>query len=71
MLKWYWVIAALVGLLWYRNTRYAIQQYLANRNKVLFTTYMVFLIGLGYMLVHITARLMTLVQASQDLLTTP
>jgi hypothetical protein len=71
MLKWYWVIAALVGLLWYRNTRYAIKQYLANRNYVLFTFYMVLLIGLGYLLVNITAHVMTLVQASQEVLNTP
>jgi hypothetical protein len=69
MLKCYWIVAALVGLLWYKNTRYAIKQYLANRHKLIFTLYMSLLGGLGYLIIHVTTRVMTLAQASRDVLT--
>jgi hypothetical protein len=64
----FWVIVVLVGVLWYRNTRYAIKQYLSNRNFVLFVLYMSLLIGLGFLLVHVTTRLLTIAQASQEIL---
>jgi hypothetical protein len=68
MLKLFWVIVFLVGVLWYKNTRYAIKQYFANRSYTLFTVYMGFLIGLGYLVILLTNRTMLLVQASQDVL---
>lgn len=71
MLKWYWIVAVMVGVLWYRNTRYAIKQYFANRSYTLFTVYMVLLIGLGYLIIHVTTRTMELAQASQDVLNIP
>ena len=71
MLKWYWAVIALVGVLWFKNTRYAVRQYLANRQKLLFTVYMVFLVTLGYLIIHVTTRMMLLVQASQDVLNVP
>jgi hypothetical protein len=67
MLKWFWIITAMVGVLWYMNTRYAIQEYLASRNKALLITFLVFLTGLGYFAVHVTARLLTLAMASQEI----
>ena len=71
MLKWYWVVAVLVGVLWFKNTRYALKQYLANRQKMIFTIYMAFLLILGFLIVHVTSRVMSLVQASQDVIDAP
>ena len=68
MLKWYLIVTALVGILWYKNTRYAVKQYLANRQFLLFAMYMSLLLGLGYLLVHVTTRIVGLAQASQDVL---
>lgn len=67
MLILFWVIVALVGVLLFRNTRYAMRQYLASRNRALFTIYMIFLLGLGSLLMHITARLMDFVQTARDI----
>ena len=71
MLITFWVVVVMVALLWIPNTRYAVRQYLANRNKLLFTVYMVLLIGLGFMLISITTHVLTLAQASQEILNAP
>jgi hypothetical protein len=68
MLITFWIVVAMVGFLWVPNTRYAVKEYLRSRNKLIFTVYMVLLIGLGYMLVAITTQLISLAQASQDVL---
>ena len=68
MLIWYWVIIGLVGILWFRNIRYSIREYLSERHYVFFTMSMVLLLGLGFLLVHETMRFMTIVQAGQDVI---
>jgi hypothetical protein len=68
MLKFFWLVPVLVGVLWFKNTRYAIKQYLADRNYALFAFYMGLLLGLGYLLVYMTNQVMTLTQSSQDVL---
>jgi hypothetical protein len=55
-----------VGFLWYKNTRYALKQYLANRQFMIFALYMSLLLGLGYLLLHVTGRVMTLAESSKD-----
>jgi hypothetical protein len=68
MLVTFWVIVAMVGFLWFPNTRYAIRQYWANRNRALFTFYMILLVILGYLLVTLTTHLIAFSQASQEIL---
>lgn len=71
MLTTFWVIIGMVALLWIPNTRYAVRQYLADRNKLLFTVYMGLLIILGYMVVSLTTHIIDFARASQDVINAP
>jgi hypothetical protein len=70
MLKVFWIVIALIAVIGYKNTRYAIKQYFANRNYTLFTVYMALLLGLAFLLVHVTTRVIDLAQSSADMLHT-
>lgn len=71
MLKLFWIVVLLVALLLIPNARYAVRQYMADRNKLIFTVYMVLLITLGYMVVSLTTHLLEFVQTSQEVIETP
>ena len=71
MLKTFWIIVAMVALLWIPNARYAVRQYLADRNKLIFTVYMLLLLILGYMVVTLTTHILAFAQASQEVLNAP
>jgi len=71
MLKLFWVIVVLVAFLLIPNARYAVRQYMADRNKLIFTVYMVLLIFLGYMVVSLTTHFMEFAQISQEVIEAP
>jgi len=66
MLILFWVIVVLVGVLLTKNARYAIRRYASDRNRLLLTLYFVFLVILGTMIIHITSRVISLVQAASE-----
>lgn len=65
MLICYCVIAALVVALVFKNTRYAIRQYFADRNRAILTVYLSFLMLLGYLILHMSYRLIDAIQKSE------
>lgn len=66
MLILFWVVVALTLVLILRNARYALRQYVSDRNKLILSLYFIFLLGLGYMIIRITARVMNLVETATE-----
>ena len=66
MLILFWVIVGLTFILIARNARYALRQYVLDRNRLILSLYGIFLLAFGYMVIHITARMMNLVQAAAE-----
>ena len=66
MLILFWVIVALVGILLIKNARYAFRQYLTDRNRLILSLYFLFLFILGYMVIRITFRVISLVQVATE-----
>jgi ABC-type lipoprotein release transport system permease subunit len=62
----FWVIMALLAALLSRNARYAVRRYLADRNRLVLSLYLIFLFALGTMVIHITIRVMNLVQTANE-----
>lgn len=58
----FWVVTALVAVLLSRNARYAVREYLAKRNRVIFSVYVTFLLILGYLLIHVTSRILDITE---------
>ena len=73
MLWTYWLVAALVALFISRNVRYALYQYWANRQRAVFTLYVVFLIIFGYLVMHLTFHVLDFTQQAKqmDILNVP
>ena len=67
----YVIVLILVGYLLISNGLYAFRQFLSNRNHLLLGTYFFFLIVLGYLLLHVTKRMMDLVQTAKEVYTEP
>ena len=61
----------MIAVLWIPNARYAVRQYMADRNKLIFTVYMVLLIVLGYLVVSLTTHILEFAQASQEIIDAP
>ena len=67
MLILFWVIFILVVVLCFQNGRYAVKQYLSNRQYMIFTFYMVLLIAFGTTVLHLTTKVFETVQAVHDI----
>ncbi len=63
----FWVVVGLTGILLFKNSRYALREYMADSKRLMLIMYFVFLFILAYMVIHITSRLMNLVQQSREL----
>jgi len=66
LLNVFWIIVGLVGVLLLRNAHYAVREYFRNRNKIVLSIYMTFLIALGVIVTQLTYRLIEFVQAAQE-----
>ena len=67
MLWTYWLVAALVALFISRNVRYALYHYWANRQRAVFTLYVVFLIIFGYLVMHLTFHVLDFTQQAKQM----
>jgi len=65
------LIFALVLYVISANVRYAVRQYLANSNRMLFTLYMIFLLLFGVIVVRSTLRIVDLFQDAKEVLVDP
>ena len=63
----FWVIFALIVILCFQNGRYAVKQYIVNRQYLLFTFYMGLLFVLGYTVIHLTTKVFETVQTIHDI----
>jgi hypothetical protein len=62
----FWIVVALVALLCFKNARYAIRQYLSDRNRVTLTVYLILLAVLAYLVIQLTSRVMDFSQTVQQ-----
>ncbi len=63
----FWVIFFLLVALCFQNGRYAIKQYLSNRQYLLFTFYVALLILLSYTVMHLTTKVVETVQTIHEI----
>ena len=66
MLIWFWWIAALMSALVFKNVRYAVGQYLANRNRAVLTVYLALLFTFAYFVLHLTFRVLDFAQNARE-----
>ena len=67
MLKYFWVIVVLIGVLLFKNARDVVVQYSIDKNKAKILVYMGPLLLLGYILFHLSVQVFNFVEASQDM----
>ena len=67
MLWIFWVVAALVVVFISRNVRYALYMYWANRQRAVFTIYMIFLLLFGSLVMTLTTKVLDFTQQAKQL----
>ena len=66
MLYLFWVIAFLLAALFFTDVRYGIRGYLSHRDWPVLTVYLGFLLVLGFLVIHLTLRLIGFIQLAQE-----
>jgi len=57
----------LVAIFVSHNVRYAIKQYWANRQRAVFTIYVLFLVIFTYLVIHLTTHVLSFTQDVQQM----
>ena len=62
----FWLIVALVAVLMFKNARYALGRYLADRSRSILSVYLLFLGVFAYLVLHLTFRVIDFVQTARE-----